>query len=95
MFANTNFPVIRFSIESGDTLLIYTDGMTEARNAAGEEYGMHRVKAVANAQRKCGPADLLSHCLSDLGDFHWRNQADRRSNGSRCPARLLGIAPAR
>jgi sigma-B regulation protein RsbU (phosphoserine phosphatase) len=69
MFTNASFPVTRFSIESGDTLLIYTDGMTEARNAGGEEYGMHRVKAIANAQRKCGPADLLSHCLSDMGIF--------------------------
>jgi len=69
MFANASFPVIRFSIASGETLLIYTDGMTEARNPGGEEYGMQRVKASANAQRRCGPADLLSHCLSDLGIF--------------------------
>jgi phosphoserine phosphatase RsbU/P len=69
MFTNTNFPAFHFSIESGDSLLIYTDGLTEARNADGEEYGMHRVKAIANAKRNCAPADLLSHCLSDWGNF--------------------------
>jgi phosphoserine phosphatase RsbU/P len=69
MFTNASFPVIRFSIAFGETLLIYTDGMTEARNPGGEEYGMQRVKAAANAQRGRAPADLLSHCLSDLGIF--------------------------
>jgi len=69
MFTNTSFPVDRFSIEAGDSLLIYTDGLTEARNAKGEEYGIHRVKEVAHAHGKCAPADLLSHCLSDLRNF--------------------------
>ena len=69
MFTNTNFPVFRFRIACGDCLLIYTDGLTEARNPQGEEYGMHRVKTVAHAQHKRGPAELLSHCLSDLGNF--------------------------
>jgi sigma-B regulation protein RsbU (phosphoserine phosphatase) len=69
MFTNTNFPAFHFSIESRDSLLIYTDGLTEARNANGEEYGMHRVRAAANAKRNCAPADLLSHCLSDWRTF--------------------------
>jgi sigma-B regulation protein RsbU (phosphoserine phosphatase) len=69
MFTNTSFPVDRFSIEAGDSLLIYTDGLTESHNAAGEEYGLHRVKAIANTHGKCSPPDLISHCLSDLRDF--------------------------
>ncbi len=69
MFAKTSFPVFRFSIAAGDSLLIYTDGLTESRNPAGEEYGIHRVKTVAGAHGKCAPSDLISHCLSDLHDF--------------------------
>jgi sigma-B regulation protein RsbU (phosphoserine phosphatase) len=69
MFASANFPVFRFSVDSGDSLLIYTDGLTESRNAAGEEYGLHRVKALATTHSKCPPAELLSHCLSDLDSF--------------------------
>jgi phosphoserine phosphatase RsbU/P len=69
MFTNTIFPMDRFSIEAGDSLLIYTDGLTESRNPTGEEYGLHRVKALATTHRKCPPSELLSHCLSDLDNF--------------------------
>jgi phosphoserine phosphatase RsbU/P len=69
MFTNTSFPMDRFSIAAGDSLLIYTDGLTESRNAAGEEYGLHRVKALAHKHSSCGPAELISHCLSDLDNF--------------------------
>jgi sigma-B regulation protein RsbU (phosphoserine phosphatase) len=69
MFTNTIFPVDRFSIEAGDSLLVYTDGLTESRNAAGEEYGLNRVKALATTHSKCPPSELLSHCLSDLSTF--------------------------
>ncbi len=69
MFANTSFPVFSFSISAGDSLLIYTDGLTEARNAGGEEYGLDRVKAVADGHRSKRPAELISHCLADLHDF--------------------------
>jgi len=69
MFANTNFPIFSFSVQAGDSLLIYTDGLSEARNAAGEEYGLHRVRAMADGHRSKPPAELISHCLSDLHTF--------------------------
>jgi sigma-B regulation protein RsbU (phosphoserine phosphatase) len=69
MFASANFPVFNFSIESGDSLFVYTDGLTESRNPAGEEYGLHRVKSVADTHAKKAPADLISNCLSDLQLF--------------------------
>ena len=69
MFATTNFPVFSFSVQAGDSLLIYTDGLSEARNAAGEEYGLHRVRAIADGHRMKPPAELISNCLSDLHTF--------------------------
>jgi phosphoserine phosphatase RsbU/P len=69
MFPNTTFPVFSFSISAGDSLLIYTDGLTEARNADGEEYGLHRVRALADGHRDKRPAELISHCLADLNAF--------------------------
>lgn len=45
-------------IEPGDTLLVYTDGLTEAANPAGEEYGVDRLVAVL--RRHVGsPLDTL------------------------------------
>jgi len=69
MFPNTNFPVFSFSIQTGDSLLIYTDGLTEARNASGEEYGLHRVRAVADAHGAKHPAELISNCIADMNAF--------------------------
>ncbi len=41
-----------FSLDPGDTMLLYTDGLIEARNAGGEEFGIERVMELltANAQ---------------------------------------------
>jgi sigma-B regulation protein RsbU (phosphoserine phosphatase) len=69
MFPSANFPVFSFSIRAGDSLLIYTDGLTEARNADGEEYGLHRVRTVADGHGTKPPADLISNCLADLHTF--------------------------
>ena len=35
-----------FSISPGDTVLFYTDGVTEAMNADGEEFGMERLRSI-------------------------------------------------
>src|SRR2546421_3785703 len=44
MFRNTGFQVERLSVAPGEALLLYTDGLTESSNPAGEEYGIQRVK---------------------------------------------------
>src|SRR2546429_4158346 len=43
MFCNTRFPVQRLTLAHGDAVLLYTDGLTEARNRAGQENGLHRI----------------------------------------------------
>ncbi len=42
----------------GDRLLLYTDGITEARNAAGEEFGDDRLGEVA-VRARTRPADAM------------------------------------
>jgi len=41
MFCNTRFTVHRLTLAHGDTLFLYTHGLTEARNRAVQEYGLH------------------------------------------------------
>ena len=69
MFANTRFPVHRLSLASGEALLLYTDGLTEACNAASEEFGVHRVRDVAQRHYATAPDELIGGCLSDLQSF--------------------------
>ena len=50
---------ITFPIERGDVLVFYSDGLTEARNAAGELFGVERLMAVVQAQGRLAPEQLL------------------------------------
>jgi serine phosphatase RsbU (regulator of sigma subunit) len=69
MFGNTRFSVHRLTLASGDTLLLYTDGLTEARNLAGAEYGLQRIRALAARHTGIDAAGLISKCLEDLTSF--------------------------
>jgi serine phosphatase RsbU (regulator of sigma subunit) len=52
-----------FPFEAGDTLLLYTDGVSEARNADGEFYPLS--ERVAGWTDR-GPQEILSHLRQDL-----------------------------
>jgi phosphoserine phosphatase RsbU/P len=69
MFCNTRFPVHQLTMARGDALFLYTDGLSEARNRAGAEYGLHRIRTLAAQHRTAGPAGLISECLGDLLSF--------------------------
>jgi serine phosphatase RsbU (regulator of sigma subunit) len=69
MFRSTCFPVHRLSLAEGDGLFLYTDGLTEARNRAGDEYGLGRVQGLAACHHGANARALISECLSDLTGF--------------------------
>lgn len=45
-FRNVAYDEITLAFEAGDTLVLYTDGLTETANAAGEQWGDERLAAV-------------------------------------------------
>jgi serine phosphatase RsbU (regulator of sigma subunit) len=55
-------------LEKGDTYLLYTDGVTEARNAAGEFYGADRLRAVVD-RSPCDAAVLGQTLVEDVKGF--------------------------
>lgn len=69
MFCKMSFPVHRLTLAQGDTLFLYTDGLTEARNRAGDEYGLRRIHTLAARHARLEPAALISECLEDLTIF--------------------------
>lgn len=69
MFCNAGFSVHRLTLAHGDTVFLYTDGLTEARNRAGEEYGLDRVCGLASQHIGKTPDGLISECLQDLTSF--------------------------
>jgi len=69
MFCNTPFPIHQFALAAGDSLFLYTDGLTEARNHAGEEYGLKRIRSLSAKNAGTEPDSLISECLHDLRNF--------------------------
>jgi len=65
-FYSTSFSSRKLKLGKGDTLVLYTDGLTEARNADGTEYGSDRISRVIAGARQLGPEALTTACLTDL-----------------------------
>jgi len=57
------------TLESGDWLIIFTDGLVEAVNQAGEEYGEDRMIAVLNGNIGLAPDLLLDRMIFDVNAF--------------------------
>jgi steroid delta-isomerase-like uncharacterized protein len=56
-------------LEPGDTLLAYSDGMTEARNPDGEEFGEERLMSCVSANTDLTPTELLECLLDTVRQF--------------------------
>jgi len=69
VFCNERFTSTRVSLARGDALLLYTDGLSEARDAAGDEYGRERLLGLISACLEHTPASLVTSCLQDLLAF--------------------------
>lgn len=51
MFKDTRYHQYHLTLEPGQNLLLYTDGLTEATNPSGEEYGRERLERVLRDAR--------------------------------------------
>jgi sigma-B regulation protein RsbU (phosphoserine phosphatase) len=56
-------------LNAGDKLLIFTDGLTEARNVAGEEFGERRLSECLVNYSGRSAAELRANILSAVRDF--------------------------
>ena len=56
-------------IHSQDRLLLYTDGVTEAHNGAGEQYSLNRLRNIFELSRKLSLADARLSILEDWNGF--------------------------
>jgi phosphoserine phosphatase RsbU/P len=68
MFIETEFSATHVQLEAGDTLFLYTDGLSEASNES-DEYGVDRVMTLVRQQAARQPADMIAACLDDVRAF--------------------------
>ncbi len=57
-------------LDVGDSIVLYTDGVSEARNAQDELYGVENLTRVAANHRHQSPTRMAAACLGDLRQFH-------------------------
>lgn len=77
VFPENQYEQAEVSLNPGDRLLFYTDGITEARNPEGEEYGEDRLAAVAVAARNTDAGTMKDAILADVNGFtHGRFEDD-------------------
>jgi sigma-B regulation protein RsbU (phosphoserine phosphatase) len=76
LFKNWECAVEEVSLRPGDVLLIYTDGITEAPNLSGEEFGESRLVEILRAHPQLPVQALLSLILAAVQEFSGASQAD-------------------
>jgi serine phosphatase RsbU (regulator of sigma subunit)/predicted enzyme related to lactoylglutathione lyase len=60
----------------GDTLALYTDGITESFNSAGEEFGEGRLVESLRRHREQPPSKLIASIVDELKSFSPHEQCD-------------------
>ena len=66
---NTSYREYRLEIGVGDTLFLYTDGVTEATDGTNALYGADRLLAALNRSRSPDPEGLLREVKGDIDRF--------------------------
>jgi phosphoserine phosphatase RsbU/P len=68
LFHEASASATNLHLEPGDTLFLYTDGLSEAR-CEDDEYGVDRLTELMGKHRHLPPTALVSVCLNDLAQF--------------------------
>jgi sigma-B regulation protein RsbU (phosphoserine phosphatase) len=78
-------PVAETKLESGDRLLIYTDGLSERFNSLGETYGEQRLLQPLATPDAVEPREVIQAIMADVKNFAGGHPADDDQ------AMLLGV----
>lgn len=68
-FCESRYNQQEIQLREGDKLLLFTDGVTEAREASGEEFGEHRLQECLRSYRGSNAAELRTKILSEVNQF--------------------------
>ncbi|WP_447002280.1 PP2C family protein-serine/threonine phosphatase [Saccharothrix isguenensis] len=76
MLPDARFITCTARLRPGDALVLYTDGLTEARTHAGEEFGEQALEEFLATRTGCGAAELTGHLVTLLEQFDPRRADD-------------------
>ncbi len=65
-FYSSTYSHHELTLAEGDFLVLFTDGLTEARDVDGAEYGSERLAGLLNRLSPRTASDVVDACLRDL-----------------------------
>jgi len=74
LFAEGKFPTHRCSIEVGDLVALFTDGLIEAEGADNESFSPERLLAAVNQRAKLPTNELFTGLLDEIKKFSARSE---------------------
>ena len=87
MLPDSHFKAVTRTLEKGQSLLAFTDGLVEAHSPSGEVYGAERLREVMRAHRADTASEMVHAVLGDLETFG--RHADPHDDITMLAARLL------
>jgi len=69
IFHTGEYSAQKVQLAPGDTLMLYTDGLTEVQDRANAEYGVERLTRLIKGHHDLPPQALTQVCLEDLRTF--------------------------
>lgn len=68
------FSEVEVPLSSGDTVCLYTDGVTEATNPQGEQFEMARLQRAIHESASLRPQEATTHIVQSVRNFREKNQ---------------------
>jgi phosphoserine phosphatase RsbU/P len=69
LFCSEKFSADHIQMNRGNQLVLFTDGLTEAQNSTGVEFGIHPLIEVADRNRGISARDLVSEFTAEANAF--------------------------
>lgn len=69
LFRKGGYSANKLHLHEGDTLFLYSDGLSEARDKANAEYGEARLSRLVGERHALPPRALVEACLQDWATF--------------------------
>jgi sigma-B regulation protein RsbU (phosphoserine phosphatase) len=78
MFADSEYREGSIKLETGDLVFAFSDGLIEAANQQGDEWGVHGLLQAAACAAQChqGAGHLVDSIFNSMDDFSKEHQTD-------------------
>lgn len=76
VFADSAYAAGTVQLHSGDLIVAYTDGVVEATDPDGREWGVDGLLADLKSRSYCAPDTIVESAFAALGDFAGEGQTD-------------------